>query len=76
MFNAHLAKQILEEKDGLVVEIEQKIQQRKIDKLNKERQEMIKKAEKRRSKFIKMATDNKVFTEGFYEGHKDLGSPK
>ena len=23
-----------------------------------------------------MATENKAFTEGFYEGHKDLGSPK
>lgn len=23
-----------------------------------------------------MATENKVFTEGFYEGHKDLGSPR
>jgi hypothetical protein len=27
-------------------------------------------------KFIKLAIGNKKFTEGYYEGQKDLGSPK
>ena len=34
------------------------------------------KAFKRRQEFIKLALGTKAFTEGFYEGQKDLGSPK
>ena len=76
MFNANLAKQILEEKDGLVVEIENKIKQRKIEKQKLKKEYMKRKAEKRRMKFIQMATDNKSFTEGYFEGQSAIGSPR